>query len=51
MGSDPVTLVANSVTATTNPSVWESMIQILPDDLTEMTRHSVMLLAHLASCL
>jgi len=30
MGSDLVTVVANSVTATTNPSSWEFMIQILP---------------------
>ena len=37
-------------TATTNPSVWESMIRILPDDLTEMRRRSVMLVAHL-TCL
>jgi len=40
MGSDPATLVANTVTATTNLSVWESMIQILPGDLTEMRRRS-----------
>jgi len=50
MGSDPVTLVAKSMTATTNPSVWKSMIQVLPDDLTEMRRHSVTLVEHL-TCL
>ena len=47
MGSDPVTLVAKSVT---HLSVWDSMIQILPDDLTEMRRHSITLVAHL-TCL
>ena len=36
MGPDPVTAVANSVTTTTNPSIWEFMIQILPYDLAEM---------------
>jgi hypothetical protein len=34
MGSDPVIVVANSVTATTNPSIWKFMIQTLPYDLT-----------------
>ena len=50
MDSDPVTLVAKSGTSTTNPSVWDTMIQILPDDLTEMRRHSITLVAHL-TCL
>jgi hypothetical protein len=50
MGSDAVTVVANSVTATTNPSVWEVMIQIMPDDLTKMRLRSIMLVVHL-SCL
>ena len=51
MGSDPVTMVANSVTATTNPSIWELKIQILPYDVTEMRWRSVMLVIHLLSCL
>ena len=49
MGSDWVTLVANSVHHH-EQSVWESMIQILPDNLAEMRRRSIMLLAHLTSC-
>jgi len=48
MGSDPVTMVANSVYC---HDQWEFMIQILPDNLTEMKRLSVMLVAHLSSCL
>jgi hypothetical protein len=36
-------------TATTNPSIWEFIIQILPYNLTEMRRRSVMLLIHLSS--
>jgi hypothetical protein len=51
MGSDPMTVVDNLFTATTNPSIWEFMIQILPYDLTEMRRRSVLLVVHLASCL
>jgi hypothetical protein len=51
MGSDSVNVVANFVTAMTNPSVWEFMIQILPDDLTEMRRRTVMLVLYLSSCL
>jgi hypothetical protein len=31
------------LTTTTNPSIWEFMIQVLPYDLTEMRRRSVML--------
>jgi len=35
-------------TATTNPSAWEFMIQILPDNLTEMRRRSFRLVVHLS---
>jgi hypothetical protein len=51
MGSNPVTVVANLCTATTNPSILEFIIQILPYDLTEMRLRSVMLVVHLSSCL
>jgi len=50
MGSDLVSVVANC-TATTNPTVWEFMIQILPDDLIEMSWCSIKLVVHLSSCL
>jgi len=51
MGLDPVTMAANSVTATTNQPIWEFMMQIVPDDLTEMRRRPVMLVINLSSCL
>jgi len=51
MGSDPVNVVVNLCTTTTNPSIWEFMIQILPYELTEIRRRYVMLVIHLTSCL
>jgi len=36
MGSDPMTVVANFFTAMAKPLFWEFMIQILPDEVTEI---------------
>ena len=47
MGSDPVTVVANSKTATANPSVWELLIRMLPDDSTEIRRCFVVQLVYI----
>jgi hypothetical protein len=51
MGSDPVTVVANSVHRHDQSIGLEILIQIQPDDLTAVRRRSVMLVIHLSSCL
>ena len=51
MGSDPVTVVANSVHRHDQSIGLGILIQILPDDLTAARLRSIMLVVHLLSCL